>query len=348
MKVGYVYDPIYLTHDTGYHVENARRLEAILAHLKETGLTTKLSLIPPRAATTEEIALMHHEHHIAYIQAVAKQGGGWLDMDTVMSSESYQAALYAAGGLIRATEVVLSDGGHTFALVRPPGHHATATYAMGFCLFNNIAVAAQYARLKFKLKRIAIVDFDVHHGNGTQGSFYDDPGVLYVSTHESPLYPGTGGITETGTGEGAGTTINIPLPMGCGDDEYLTVFEQLIVPAVRRYRPQLILVSAGYDGHWSDELAFMQLSTSGFARMVEIIKGMAEELCQGKLVLTLEGGYDLTALAASVKATFEVLLGSPVAAETAEKTYPGAGPDAATPPDLSALMEKIKGIHRLP
>lgn len=347
MKVSYVYDPIYLTHDTGHHVENARRLEAIIAHLTETGLTTKLSLVPPRAATTEEIALVHHEHHIAQIQAVAKKGGGWLDMDTVMSSGSYQAALYAAGGLIQATEVVLGDGGSAFALVRPPGHHATATQAMGFCLFNNIAVAAQYARLKFKLERIAIIDFDVHHGNGTQDSFYDDPGVLYVSTHESPLYPGTGSVTETGTGEGTGTTVNIPLPMGCGDSEYLAVFEQLIAPALRRYQPQLILVSAGYDGHWSDELALMQLSTSGFARITEVIKGLAEELCRGKLVFTLEGGYNLEALAASVAATFEVLLGSPLLVETAEKAYPGAGLDAANPPDISALVEKIKGIHQL-
>jgi acetoin utilization deacetylase AcuC-like enzyme len=347
MKVSYVYDPIYLTHDTGHHVENARRLEAIVTHLEATGLMTKLSLIPPRAATIEEIALVHHEHHIAHIQAVAKQGGGWLDMDTVMSSGSYKAALYAAGGLIRATEAVCDDGGSAFALVRPPGHHATATQAMGFCLFNNIAIAAKYARLKFKLKRMAIIDFDVHHGNGTQDSFYDDPGVLYVSTHESPLYPGTGSATETGTGAGKDTTVNIPLPMGCGDDEYLTVFDQIIVPAVRRYRPQLILVSAGYDGHRSDELALMQLSTTGFARMVEIIKGMAEELCQGKLVLTLEGGYDLTALAASVKATFEVLLGNPIIEDIPGHLHTGSKLGAVNPPDISALVQKIRAIHQL-
>jgi acetoin utilization deacetylase AcuC-like enzyme len=214
---------------------------------------------------------------------------------------------------------------------------------MGFCLFNNIAVAAQYARLKFRLERIAIIDFDVHHGNGTQDSFYDDPRVLYVSTHESPLYPGTGSITETGTGEGNGATINIPLPMGCGDSEYLMVFDEIIAPALRRYGPQLILVSAGYDGHWSDELALMQLSTTGFARITETIKGLAEELCPGKLVFALEGGYNLKALAASVAATFEALLGNPVVAEGTGEAH-----DTANPPDLSSLIAKIKEIHRLP
>ena len=343
MNVGYVYDPVYLKHDTGQHVENARRLEAIISHLEETGLRQRLSPIPPRAATNEELSLVHDKYHIAHIQAVAKKGGGWLDADTVMSSDSYQAALYAAGGLIRATEVVLSEGGSAFALVRPPGHHATASQAMGFCLFNNIAIAAKYAQDKLKLERIAIVDFDVHHGNGTQGTFYDDPRVLYVSTHEFPLYPGTGNTEETGGGNAKGTTVNIPLPAGCGDAEYLAVFEQITVPVVKRFSPQLILVSAGYDAHWADSLAMMQVSVTGFARMAKTLKILADELCNGHLIFTLEGGYNLTALAASVKATFDILLGNTDINDPLGQPQPGF-----KPPDITSLVESVKRIHNLP
>ncbi|MBE9512693.1 MAG: histone deacetylase [Chloroflexi bacterium] len=343
MNVGYVYDPVYLKHDTGQHVENARRLEAIISHLEETGLRQRLSPIPPRAATDEELSLVHDKCHVAHIQAVARKSGGWLDADTVMSSDSYQAALYAAGGLIRATEVVLSEGGSAFALVRPPGHHATASQAMGFCLFNNIAIAARYAQDKLKLERIAIVDFDVHHGNGTQGTFYDDPRVLYISTHEFPLYPGTGNTEETGRGDARGTTVNIPLPAGCGDAEYLAVFEQIIAPVAKRFNPQLILVSAGYDAHWADSLAMMQVSVTGFAQMAKTLKILADELCNGHLIFTLEGGYNLTALAASIKATFDVLLGSTSIEDPLGQPQPGF-----KLPSITSLVESVKRIHNLP
>jgi len=344
MKVGYVYDPIYLKHDTGQHPENARRLEAIISHLERTGLRQKLSPIKPRAATIEEIALVHRKQYISNIQKVAERGGGWLDVDTVMSRGSYDAAVYAAGGLISATEAVM-DGevGSAFALVRPPGHHATATQAEGFCLFNNIAIAAKYALSKYRLKRIAIIDFDVHHGNGTQEAFYDNPQVLYVSTHEFPLYPGTGRVEETGSGEGRGATVNIPLPAGTGDAGYLEVFNQIIVPVVRRFNPQLVLVSAGYDAHWSDPLAMMAVSVTGFAQMTGIIKGLADELCGGRVALTLEGGYPLDALAASVKATFDVLLGN-----TDIEDPLGQSQRSFKPPDISPLIKAIKGIHNLP
>jgi acetoin utilization deacetylase AcuC-like enzyme len=233
--------------------------------------------------------------------------------------------------------------GSAFALVRPPGHHATTTQAMGFCLFNNVAIATKYTLAKYNLERIAIIDFDVHHGNGTQESFYDNPQVLYTSTHESPFYPGTGSLDETGKGEAKGTTINIPLPAGCGDAEYLEVFEQIIVPVVRRFRPQLILVSAGYDTHWADGMAMMQVSVSGFAQLTKIIKGLADELCSGRLVFTLEGGYDLTALAASVKATFDVLLGSASIEDPL-----GLSPRGLAAPNIAPLIKAIKKIHNLP
>jgi len=343
VKVGYVYDPVYLKHDTGQHPENASRLEAIISHLEQTQLIRQLTLIKPRAASIEELSLVHSEQHIAHVQEVGQGGGGWLDADTVMSPGSYQAALYAAGGVIGATEEVMNgEIASAFALVRPPGHHATSQRAMGFCLFNNIAIAAKYALAKYKLDRIAIIDFDVHHGNGTQESFYDSPQVLYISTHESPFYPGTGSVDETGKGEARGTTVNIPLPAGCSDTEYLLVFEQIIVPVVRRFSPQLILVSAGYDTHWADGLAMMQVSVTGFAQMARIIKGLADELCGGRLVFTLEGGYNLTALAASVKATFDVLLGNASIEDPL-----GKSPRRLATPGIASLISKIMEIHNL-
>ncbi len=344
MKVGYVYDPIYLKHDTGQHVENARRLEAIISHLEQTGLRQQLTLVKPRAASVEELSLVHQRQYISHIQDVAQKGGGWLDPDTVMSPDSYEAALYAAGGIIRATEAVMGgEVDSAFAAVRPPGHHATPRRAMGFCLFNNIAIAAQYALAKYKLEHILIIDFDVHHGNGTQEAFYDSPQVMYISTHEYPFYPGTGSVEETGSGAAEGATINIPLPAGCGDSEYLPVFEQIIVPAAKRFQPQLILVSAGYDPHWADGLALMQVSVTGFGQMVRIIKRLADELCGGRLVFSLEGGYHLTALPASVKATFDILLGN----STIDDPL-GQSPRSFEAPRIDRLISSIKEIHNLP
>ena len=341
MKVGFVYDPVYLKHDTGHHPENAQRLEAIISHLEQTGLTQQLTPIQPRPATVEELSLVHHEPYITRIREAAQRGGGWLDVDTVMSTDSYDAALYAAGGIIKATEAV-SNGevNSAFALVRPPGHHTTSRRAMGFCLFNNLAIAAKYALTRYE--RILIVDFDVHHGNSSQEVFYHNPQALYISTHQYPHYPGTGSIEETGRGTARGTTINIPLPGGSGDAEYQQVFAQIIAPAAKRFGPQLILVSAGYDAHWADELAMMQVSTTGFAQMVKIIKELADELCHGRLVFSLEGGYNLTALATSVKATFDVLLGNPNIEDPLGQT-----PYLWATPSIAPLIKAIKEIHNL-
>jgi len=343
MKVGLVYDPIYLKHDTGQHPENASRLVAIVSHLERTGLKKQLKSIKPRPATIEELSLAHDKRHISHVQEVAQRGGGWLDGDTVMSPDSYDTALYAAGGTVKATDAVMNgDVDSAFALVRPPGHHATHQEAMGFCLFNNVAVAAKYALVGYELERILIIDFDVHHGNGTQDIFYDDPQVLYISTHQYPFYPGTGGIGEIGTGEGRGTTINIPLPAGCGDSEYEQVFKQIIVPAARRFQPRLILVSAGYDLHWSDGLALMQVTVSGFAWMVKVIKELADELYDGGLIFSLEGGYDLTALAASVKATLDVLLGNTVIDDPL-----GQSTRRLATPSINQLIKAVQERHGL-
>jgi acetoin utilization deacetylase AcuC-like enzyme len=342
MAIGYVYDPVYLKHDTGQHVEAAARLEAIIAYMEKTELKEQLTPIKPRPATIDEIALVHQRDYIKEVEETARQGGGWLDPDTVMSASSYEAALYAAGGLIRAVESVMGgEVASAFALVRPPGHHATSHHGKGFCLFNNVAIATNYALDKYRLERLLIVDFDVHHGNGTQGTFYDNPKVMYISTHEYPFYPGTGHIDETGRGDAEGTNVNIPLPAGCGDAEYMKAFEQIIVPMARRFNPQLILVSAGYDNHWADPLAMMQVSVSGFGQMAGIIKGLADELCGGRLAFTLEGGYNLGALAASVKATFDVLLGNSVEDPLGQSSRSfGAA-------EIDRLIETVKGIHKL-
>jgi len=310
MSIGLIYDPVYLEHDTGAHVENSQRLITTIAHLEETGLKDKLVLLAPRAATTDELVLVHAPEYIARIKKQSEMGGGWLDPDTVTSPGSYNAALYAAGGAITALEAVMNrQVNSAFALVRPPGHHATCWQAMGFCLFNNIAVAAKYALANLDINKILIVDFDVHHGNGTQDTFYADNHVLYFSTHEYPFYPGSGSIDETGARSGEGFTVNVPLLAGWGDDEYQTVFEDILAPIAKRLEPQIIMVSAGYDAHWADSLASMQLSVSGFARLTEIIKTLADMLCKGRMVFVLEGGYHLEALALSVAATLNVLRG---------------------------------------
>jgi len=343
MSTAYIYDPIYLRHDTGQHVENAGRLQAITNKIEETGVQKRLTLINPRRATTSELSLVHTKQHIAQVEAVARMGGGSLDADTVMSPDSYEAALYAAGGVIAAAESVMEKKvNHAFALVRPPGHHATQNRAMGFCLFNNVAVAARYTTLKYGLERVLIIDHDVHHGNGTQAIFYDDPSIAYFSTHEYPFYPGTGTIEEIGEGKASGTKLNIPLPAGCGDPEFMLSYEQVIIPAARRFKPQMIMVSAGYDAHWSDQIAIMQLTIAGFVQIERNIKKLADELCEGRLVFTLEGGYNLDALAAAVNATFQVLLG-----DVNIEDPLGPSPNRFKPPSIAPLLQKIKEAHYL-
>jgi len=311
MKAGLVYDPIYLEHDTGDHVENSQRLVVAISYLEETGIKEKLNCLPSRPALLEELEMIHAPDYISYVKSKAEKGGGWLDPDTIMSPKSYEAALYAAGGLMGAVEAVMrGEVDNAFALVRPPGHHAIRDRAMGFCIFNNIAVAAKFALSKFSLNRILIADFDVHHGNGTQDAFYANPGVLYFSTHQYPFYPGTGWMDETGAGEGEGTTVNFPMSAGWGDEEYLRAFNEVLVPVARRFQPQLILVSAGFDAHWADQLAMMQVSVKGFAQMAKILKKLAAELCQGHLIFTLEGGYNLQVVASSIRAVFDVLRGN--------------------------------------
>jgi acetoin utilization deacetylase AcuC-like enzyme len=342
MKVGLVYDSIYLEHDTGDHVENSQRLVTTISYLEETGIKEKLTMLSPRPASMEELEMVHAPEYISSVKNKAERGGGWLDPDTVMCPKSYEVALYAAGGLLTAVEAAMKgEVDSAFALVRPPGHHALRSRAMGFCIFNNVAITAKFALSNFNLDRVLIADFDVHHGNGTQDTFYADPQVLYFSTHEYPFYPGTGRMEEIGTGEGAGTTVNVPMAAGWGDEEYLRAFNEVLVPVARRFRPQLILVSAGFDPHWADQLAMMRVSITGFAQMVMILKKLAAELCQGCLIFTLEGGYNLRVVASSIKAVFDVL------SDGQEIDDPIGEAAAGKPAGFDKHIEEIKRIHHI-
>ena len=309
-------------HDPGsHHPESPSRLRAILRRLHEREVAGIKLEVPPEA-TAAELSRVHSPGHVSALLALAGQREE-LDPDTALSEGSVEAALLAAGAAAQGVRAVLSGkADNAFALVRPPGHHAERGRAMGFCLFNNVAVAAAQARAQ-GLERILCIDWDVHHGNGTQHSFWRSPEVLFVSTHQWPLYPGSGHESEMGEHEGRGYTVNVPLPAGCGDPDYAAVFADLIVPIADQYKPELVLVSAGFDAHADDPLGGMGLSADGFASLCGTVKAIADRHCAGKLLLTLEGGYDLTALADSVRACLEVLAhgGSPAVA-------PGASPGA--------------------
>jgi acetoin utilization deacetylase AcuC-like enzyme len=341
-RVGYVYDSIYLAHDVPGHPENANRLRAIVAHLKSSGMLAQLEDVPIRDATPDDLALVHAPALIDQVAAVAASGGQhWLDVDTYVVDRSYEAALRSAGGVLTAVDAVLeADIESAFCLVRPPGHHATPTRAMGFCLFNNVAVAAAHA-LAQGLERVAIVDFDVHHGNGTQDAFYADPRVLYFSTHQYPYYPGTGAWDETGRSPAEGNTINVPLPAGCGDPEYLAAYNSICAPVIRRFRPEMILVSAGFDAHFADPLASHLVSTEGYFRIAGLLKSLADGLCGGRIVYALEGGYDLTAISWSVQACIDTLLGNDFRPDPL-----GSGPGVRGP-DVSGMLARIKQAHGL-
>lgn len=304
---GFIYHPDFLLHETGgSHPESPARLQAILNRLKETGLINKLSEIrppSPRADIHEWITTIHRPSHIEMLEAnQPEEGIRMIDADTVMSRDSYPAALLAVEGVLSAVDHMMKgDFKRAFCAVRPPGHHAEADRAMGFCLFNNVAVAARYIQKHYKLSRIMIIDWDVHHGNGTQHVFEADPTVFYFSTHQFPLYPGTGSVEERGTGKGEGFTLNVPMSAGEGDEEYMTVFDKTLAPAVEAFRPEFFIISAGFDAHEEDPLANMRVSDAGFAEMTRRVVEWAERISEGRVLSVLEGGYNLDALGRSVE-----------------------------------------------
>lgn len=304
----FYYDPILLEHDTGAaHPERPDRLRAIVQALEHRDLWKRLEHRSVRPATIEEIALVHPFAHIESIRHLVESGGS-IDPDTRVSAASFDAATRAAGAVIDACErIMASDERRAFCAVRPPGHHAESARAMGFCLFNNIAIAARSLQARHGLERIAIIDWDVHHGNGTQEIFERDPSVLYVSTHQHPLYPGTGMSTETGRGEGEGFTLNIPMPSGSDDFAYRRAFD-VITARLEEFRPQFLLISAGYDAHRRDPLASMLVTSAGFRWMMQWAMARADVHCDGRLVAVLEGGYNLIGLSESVAESIDAML----------------------------------------
>ncbi|MDH5509536.1 MAG: histone deacetylase [Nitrospinota bacterium] len=304
------YDPAFLLHDTGAHPENPARLTSIVDTLKHSSFAQRLAWPKFGPASLEDLTAVHTEKHVAYIQASCLGGSGNLDPDTVVCPASWEAAKLAAGAACAAVNMVMKgEYGSAFCAVRPPGHHAEPARAMGFCLFNNIAVAARRAITSGLAKRVAIIDFDVHHGNGTQAAFYEDPNVFFVSLHLAGHYPGTGWTDETGAEAGIGTTLNIPMSAGSGDQEYMDHLETIALPAVKKFGPNLIMVSAGFDAHAADPLGGMSLSTQGYYNITSTIKSLADEVCDGKVVSVLEGGYNIKALCDSAEAHVKALLG---------------------------------------
>ena len=306
MAALYVAHPSSFDHDTGSHPENAGRLKAIEAAIPDAGLELERNEAP--AATSEQLERVHTPAHINAIRELCEAGGGMIDLDTSASAGSYEAALHAAGGAAWAARTLLTDGHRAaFCGLRPPGHHAETARAMGFCLFNNVAVAATEA-LEAGAERVLVLDWDVHHGNGTEEIFAADPRVLYISIHQWPLYPGTGPAEYEGTGEGKGYTINLPMPPGSGSEEFLALVQHVVVPVARAYRPQLLAISAGYDAHRDDPLASCLVDTEAYADMSATMRDLGAEL-GAPILVCLEGGYAPRALAASVVATIAALEG---------------------------------------
>lgn len=309
-KTGIVKDWRYLQHDTGMgHPETSQRLVSIYEMLDNPDMAWKLIGIDPREAARAELERVHAPAYIDVVAATARQSTVMLDPDTVVMTETYDIARLAAGGVMNAIDTVISrEADNAFALVRPPGHHAHADQASGFCIFNNIAVGARHAMARHALERILIVDWDLHHGNGTQDIFYEDKGVLFFSTHQSPGYPGTGALGEMGRGEGLGYTINVPLRPGADDAVFVRIFQEILNPIARAFKPEIILVSAGFDTYFGDPLGEMKVTPEGFACLTRLLLNLAEECSGGRLVLVLEGGYHIQGLAKCVRAVLLELL----------------------------------------
>lgn len=303
-----VYDEVFLKHQTGAHPENGERVRYTYEILSGLPVFEKLARLQPDRASREDLLLVHAESYLDLLERLPEGEYAALDPDTIVGPGSLDAAHYAAGAVTTGVKAVTDSSCRSaFCMVRPPGHHALNGRAMGFCVFNNIAVGTAYALKNCGYDRIAIIDFDVHHGNGTQDAFYADDRVLFVSLHQYPFYPGTGAAHETGTGKGAGKTLNIPLPAGSTEQAYLDAFADRVVPAVEEHSPSLILVSAGFDAHRADPIGGMRLESKSYGRITEVIRELADRCSSGRVVSVLEGGYNLDALADSISAHLSAL-----------------------------------------
>ncbi len=334
-------DDRYLEHDPGDgHPESPDRLRVIHGLIERE--FSGLPLIPPRFATQSELALVHDPFYIQTVAETAGRTHSQLDPDTGLSARSYEIACLAAGGLLQGVDSLLQTPNSKlrtpnsiFAFVRPPGHHAEPERGMGFCLFNNVAIAAAYAKEQYGLKRILIVDWDLHHGNGTQRAFFDDPGVLFFSSHQYPYYPGSGGVQEVGSGKGEGYTVNAPFPPGFGDAEYVSVYTKILSPIALEYKPELVLVSAGFDPFVKDPLGGMKLTGEGFGALAGIVQDIARQACDGKVLMTLEGGYNPEGLRNGVRAVLQTLIGRPAPV-----------PENAPSADADEVIGRIISVHR--
>lgn len=309
-KTGLVYHPDYLKHQTGaLHPESPERLKACLEALKHSQYYEKLYKIVPTPATEEQVAYVHDRDYIQFVKA-SSEHGGMLDPDTVVSKGSFDIALLAAGGALRAADAVMDKKvDNAFCLIRPPGHHALPKSGMGFCLFNNIAITAKYLQKERGVQKVLIVDWDLHHGNGTQEIFYDDDSVFYFSVHQYPYYPGTGAADKTGIGKGLKFTLNVPMSPLNSSEDYIQTFENVLKPAAYDFKPDFILISAGFDAHEDDPLGQMRLTTECYGKLTEIVCEIADNTCDGRIVSLLEGGYNLKALSSSVVEHIAKLLG---------------------------------------
>lgn len=301
-------DPIFLQHETGKHPESADRLRTVTAHLEAAKLLARFESGRIVPASVEQLARVHSPGHVERVREFAENGGGRVEADTVVSRKSFDVALRAAGTACDAVDRVLKEEhNRACCLTRPPGHHALADDPMGFCLFNNAAVAARQAVSEHKLSRVLIVDWDVHHGNGTQDIFYDDAEIYFLSAHRFPFYPGSGTREETGTGKGLGTVFNLPVEYGTARRKYLAEFEQLLADCAKKCRPELVIISAGFDAHRLDPIGSLDLETEDFATLTKLVLDVADEYCNGRCVSLLEGGYNVQALAESVEQHLTVI-----------------------------------------
>lgn len=344
MTTIYVTHPRYTEHDIPGHPERPDRVRAVWDQLEQAGLTARMTCVEAQPVTDAQILAVHTAEHLSNLDRISQLADGQMamfDADTLALGLTPAIARLSAGGVVQVVDAVAGGTAQNgLAVVRPPGHHAIPRRGMGFCILGNIAIAARHAQRAYGLERILIVDYDVHHGNGTQDMFYEDPGVLFVSTHQYPFYPGTGALDDTGAGAGEGYTLNIPLPAGQGDQNYAAVFEQIIWPAARRYQPQLILVSAGFDGHWIDPLAGMRLTLTGYDHLTRELIRMAEDLCDGRIAFVMEGGYDLEAIGSGMANIARALLKD-------DDISDPLGSSRGKEPDLSQLIAQIKARHAL-
>ena len=340
-KTGVVKDPIFMEHRPGdYHPESPERLEVLYDMLEDPDLQGTFQVLAPRLAQREDLARVHDGRYIDRVASTAGRPRVSLDPDTQTSPRSYEAAVLAAGGCLEAVDRIFSgEIQNGIAMIRPPGHHAETARAMGFCLFNNVAVAARYAQATHGISRVMIVDWDLHHGNGTQGTFYDDPTVLYASTHQYPYYPGSGAFQEVGRGQGEGYTLNIPLSVGHGDAEFVGIYRRIIAQVGRAFRPELLIVSAGFDIYHGDPLGGMAVTPEGFGLLTRILVEMAEETCGGKVLVALEGGYNLEGLRDGGKAVLQELSGkSPIDLDLAHL-------EVQSKSRVDALLRRVQEAH---